>query len=90
MGQVLRWFENNNVEFISSVPSIGDVEFKDDGPLFAPHRAGSHLDRRSSELEMLISGGRDGGLYIHDRVEVEMSDCSPMSRRERTSASRSH
>ena len=64
MGEVLGWFKSNNVEFISSVPSIGDIEFKDDELLFQPHRAGSRLDRLSSEIEMLISGGRDGGLYI--------------------------
>ena len=64
MGEVLAWFKSNNVEFVSSVPSIGDVEFKDDEQLFAPRRPGSRLDRLSSEIEMLISGGRDGGLYI--------------------------
>jgi len=64
MGEVLAWFKSNNVEFVSSVPSIGDVEFKDDEQLFAPRRPGSRLDRLSSEIEMLLSGGKDGGLYI--------------------------
>ena len=64
MGEVLGWFKSNNVEFVSSVPSIGDVEFKDDEQLFQRHPAGSSLARLSSEIEMLISGGRDGGLYI--------------------------
>jgi SAM-dependent methyltransferase len=64
MDEVLGWFRDGNVEFVSSVPSIGDVEFKDDELLFAPHRPGNRLDRLSSEIEMLLSGGKDGGLYI--------------------------
>jgi SAM-dependent methyltransferase len=64
MDEVLRWFRDSNVEFVSSIPSIGDVEFHDDEPLFAPHAVGTRLDRLSSELEMLISGGKDGGLFI--------------------------
>jgi SAM-dependent methyltransferase len=62
--EVLRWFQASRVEFVSSVPSIGDVEFGDDEPLFAPHSSGTRLGRLSSELEMLVSGGKDGGLFI--------------------------
>jgi hypothetical protein len=49
---------------VSSVPSIGDVEFRDDEQLFKPHRPGTVVGRLSSEIEMLLSGGKDGGLYI--------------------------
>jgi SAM-dependent methyltransferase len=64
MDEVLRWFDRNGIEFVSSIPSIGDVEFKDDEPIFAPHDPGSRLARLSSEIEMLLSGGTDGGLFI--------------------------
>jgi SAM-dependent methyltransferase len=64
MDEVLRWFATNRVDFVSSIPTVGDVEFEDDEPLFAAHRVGSRLDRLSTELEMLLSGGRDGGLFI--------------------------
>jgi SAM-dependent methyltransferase/uncharacterized protein YbaR (Trm112 family) len=64
MDEVLRWFKENNVEFVSSIPSIGDVEFADDEPMFQPHSVGTYLARLSSELEMLVSGGKDGGLFI--------------------------
>jgi len=64
MDEVLRWFARQRVEFVSSLPPVGDVDFTDDERLFAPHRRGTRLDRLSSELEMLISGGRDGGLFI--------------------------
>jgi len=64
MDEVLRWFKDSNVEFVSSIPSIGDTEFDDEEPMFENHPPGTRLGRVSSELEMLISGGRDGGLFI--------------------------
>jgi SAM-dependent methyltransferase/uncharacterized protein YbaR (Trm112 family) len=64
MDEVLRAFKDSRVEFVSSIPSIGDVEFSDHEPLFEKHPAGTRLGRLSSELEMLFSGGRDGGLFI--------------------------
>src|SRR5215510_3224267 len=64
MDEVLGWFARDRIEFISSIPSIGDAEFHDDEPIFQPHSSGSRLDRLSSEIEMLLSGGVDGGLFI--------------------------
>ncbi len=64
MTEVLHWFGHNGIEFISSIPSIGDVDFHEDESLFMPHRVGTRLDRLSSEIEMLLSGGADGGLFI--------------------------
>ena len=64
MGEVLGWFRSNNVEFVSSVPSIGDVEFKDDEQLFSTAPCRQRLDRLSSEIEMLVIRRTDGGLYI--------------------------
>jgi SAM-dependent methyltransferase/uncharacterized protein YbaR (Trm112 family) len=64
MNEVMRWFKHNGVEFLSSIPSIGDVEFADSEPLFQRHSAGTQLARLSSELEMLVTGGKDGGLFI--------------------------
>jgi SAM-dependent methyltransferase len=64
MDEVLRWFERNGIEFISSIPSIGDVDFQEDEPIFTSRGPGHRLDRLSSEIEMLLSGGTDGGLFI--------------------------
>jgi SAM-dependent methyltransferase len=64
MDEVLGWFERNGVQFLSSIPSIGDVEFDENEPVFASHSPGTRLDRLSTEIEMLLSGGVDGGLYI--------------------------
>jgi SAM-dependent methyltransferase len=64
MDEVLGWFKRNRVEFLSSIPSIGDTEFDEDEPIFAAHRSGTRLDRLSTEIQMLLSGGADGGLFI--------------------------
>ncbi|HYM30299.1 MAG TPA: methyltransferase domain-containing protein [Candidatus Cybelea sp.] len=64
MDEVLRWFDAAGFEFLASIPAIGDAEFAEDEHLFAPHPKGNRLDRLSSELDLLLSGGSDGGLYI--------------------------
>jgi SAM-dependent methyltransferase len=62
--EVLAWFDAARFDFMSCIPTIGDEEFSDDMRLFEPHPPGRFLDRLSTELEMLLSGGADGGLYI--------------------------
>jgi SAM-dependent methyltransferase len=62
--EVLDWFDAAGFDFMSSVPTIGDQEFDADMRLFEPHPTGRYLDRLSTELEMLLSGGTDGGLYV--------------------------
>ncbi len=64
IGEVLRWFDGSDFEFMSCIPTIGDMEFTDDMNLLEPHSRGTFLDRLSTELELLLSGGGDGGLYI--------------------------
>jgi SAM-dependent methyltransferase len=61
---VLRWFAASRVEFVNCIPTIGDVEFTDDYRLFEPQTKGTVLDRVSTQLEMLMTGGADGGLFI--------------------------
>lgn len=62
--EVLGWFEKDRIEFLSSVPSIGNEKFTPDFRLFERHPAGQRLERIGTEAEMLLSGGQDGGLYI--------------------------
>jgi SAM-dependent methyltransferase len=62
--EVMGWFNDAGFDFISCMPTIGDTEFSEDMRLFEPTPAGTYLDRLSTELEMLLSGGVDGGLYI--------------------------
>jgi SAM-dependent methyltransferase len=62
--EVMNWFDRAGFDFMSCIPTIGDTEFTPDMKLFEPHAGGRYLDRLSTELEMLMSGGKDGGLYI--------------------------
>lgn len=62
--EVLRWFAAAGVEFLNCIPSIGDTEFTDEDQVFEPRGPGTYLDRLSTELEMLLTGGTDGGLFI--------------------------
>ena len=64
MDEVLAWFETEGFDFTTSIPTIGDLEFADDISLFEPGSPGGRWDRLSSEIEMLLSGGTDGGLYV--------------------------
>jgi SAM-dependent methyltransferase len=62
--EVLAWFDSAGFDFTACIPTIGDKEFAEDTPLFEPRAAGRYLDRLSTELEMLLTGGADGGLYV--------------------------
>jgi SAM-dependent methyltransferase len=62
--EVLGWFKKTDVNFMSCIPTIGDTEFGDDFQLFEPHPTGSYLDRLSTQMDMLLSGGTDGALFI--------------------------
>jgi SAM-dependent methyltransferase len=64
MQEVLRWFARNGVAFLSSVPPIGDVEWREGERLFEARPGGGWLDRLSTEIEMMLSGGKDGGLFV--------------------------
>jgi len=59
--EVMDWFERAGYDFVSCIPPIGDRELTDDAMLFEPQPKGSYLDRLSTELEMLLSGGAEGG-----------------------------
>ncbi len=62
--EVMGWFETAGIDFVSCIPTIGDTEFSNSTKLFEPQPRGTYLDRLSTELELLLSGGVDGGLYI--------------------------
>jgi SAM-dependent methyltransferase len=64
MDEVLGWFAKDSFDFVSSIPTIGDTDFLEQTALFEPQPAGRYSDRLSTELDLLLSGGVDGGLYI--------------------------
>jgi SAM-dependent methyltransferase len=64
MDELLEWLDAEGFDFTASMPTIGDVEFSERAALFEVRSAGHRRDRLSSEIEMLLTGGKDGGLYI--------------------------
>ena len=64
MSEVSRWFDRAGIEPLFSIPPIGGEQFTDRTPLFRARPPASALARFGSELEMLLTGGRDGGLYM--------------------------
>jgi SAM-dependent methyltransferase len=63
-GEVLRWFESAGVDYVSSIPRIDDTSLGDNEELFAVRPSGNVVDRAWTQLEMLLKGGVDGGLFI--------------------------
>ena len=61
--EVLQWFKNNDIEFISSIPSC---DFDDDHKnLFIKKSQGSFYSRIMNQISMIFSRiGSDGGLFI--------------------------
>lgn len=69
IGEVLRWFDENGVQFLFCVPPIDGSAFFAATPLFTPRSAGRKLQHLSTELKMLLDGmvperGADAGLFI--------------------------
>jgi SAM-dependent methyltransferase len=64
MSEVLEWFAAAGFDYTASIPVIGDREPAVDMPLFELQSPGSRLDRLSAEIDMLLSGGSDGGLFV--------------------------
>jgi SAM-dependent methyltransferase len=62
--EVLGWFAANRVDFMSSVPPADGSPFTRATRLFQPHSCGTKSVRIAVQLEMLMAGGRDGGLFI--------------------------
>ena len=62
--EMLTWFDANEIEFLSSVPPADGSPFSATTNLFQPRARGSSLQHLSTELKMLLDGGRDGGLFI--------------------------
>ncbi len=62
---VLNWFQENNIEYINSVPKISlGSQFAPDERLFEPHNAGSPLEQLMCQFGWIFSEGREGGFFI--------------------------
>ena len=64
LDEVLDWFNNNNIEFINSIPQC-DVDDNYDNSLFEKRSKGTFLSRFFSQIIMLFNElGCDGGRFI--------------------------
>ena len=63
ISEVLDWFEQAGISFVSSIPKIRG-KFEEDENLFAKQEPGEAVERFTRELELLLSGGKDGGMFI--------------------------
>jgi SAM-dependent methyltransferase/uncharacterized protein YbaR (Trm112 family) len=62
--EVLGWFDACSVDFLSSVPAADGSPFTSSTRLFEPHARGIFTVRLATQLQMFLTGGRDGGLFI--------------------------
>ena len=63
LDEILSWFDKNNIQFISSVPSCGYVENYDN--LFEKKSRGTLISRLFNQILMIFNNiGSDGGLFV--------------------------
>jgi SAM-dependent methyltransferase len=62
--EVLGWFDTDGIDFLSSIPAADGSPFTNSTRLFEPHSRGAVTVRLAAQLQMLLTGGRDGGLFI--------------------------
>jgi SAM-dependent methyltransferase len=64
MDEVLDWFDAGEVDFLSSIPAADGSPFSTSTRLFEPQPRGTRAVRAAMQLQMLLTGGQDGGLFI--------------------------
>ncbi|MGV1014455.1 MAG: class I SAM-dependent methyltransferase, partial [Methyloceanibacter sp.] len=64
MEEVLGWFERNGVDFLNGIPHLDGSDVTEHEKLFEPHSKGDATSRFFTQAGMLVSGGKDGGLFI--------------------------
>jgi SAM-dependent methyltransferase len=62
--EVLKWFDRYGVNFVTGIPHPDGSAFGEDERLFVPHSPGSPGSRFVTQAGMLLTGGKDGGLFI--------------------------
>ncbi len=65
IGEVLDWFDEKGLEFISGVPSVlRGKQYPVDQMLFEETGRGTKWDHFTSQLKQIVTGNREGGFYI--------------------------
>lgn len=62
--EVAGWFSECGINLGLTIPPVGGEQFTEETQLFTQRRPSSRLDRFATELDMLLRGGADGGLYM--------------------------
>jgi SAM-dependent methyltransferase len=62
--EVLHWFDASGVDYLSSVPAADGSPFTSNTRLFEAHSRSTLTMRAATQLQMLLTGGRDGGLFV--------------------------
>jgi len=64
-GEVLEWLEKEGFGFINSIPKFDMYSrFSEKELLFAPHSQGNKMSRFFAQMNFLLSGGYEGGLFL--------------------------
>src|SRR5271167_4295378 len=64
IAEVQGWFKDAGFEFLNSIPKATGEKFAADEKLFEPHPKGTKTDQFFVQMGELLSGGRDGGLFV--------------------------
>ncbi len=64
MGEVLQWFDENAVEFVNGVPKPAMAPFGENEKLFKPTSRGTPTSRLAAQLNLILTSGWEGGLFI--------------------------
>ena len=62
--EVLTWFDENKIDFLSGIPFPDGQDLHANDNLFVPHSRGNAFDRFAVQMGLLFAGGKDGGLFI--------------------------
>ena len=64
LDEVLKWFDENNIDFVSSIPKC-NIKEVDKKSIFIKTSRGNFLSRLLSQISMLFNVlGSDGGLFV--------------------------
>lgn len=65
MGEVLKWFDQTGFRFVNSIPKTKLMhDFTTEEKLFVESLKGNTLTRTAVQAYMIITGNREGGLFI--------------------------
>ncbi|HEY1430608.1 MAG TPA: class I SAM-dependent methyltransferase [Stellaceae bacterium] len=62
--EVLGWFDASGVDFMSSIPGADGLPITDQTQFFESHPRGSMALRAAVQLNLLMTSGRDAGLFV--------------------------